>query len=135
MMALSDLTARLSLNSVMKSVPSSHALVNFGSTGNSPKNGTFNSEHIVRAPPVLPGNISDLVEHFEHTKIDIFSTTPTIGIFILRQKLISFRTSNKDTSAGVVTRTAPKLPTVLHKYVAAERCSSDVPGKISKIQI
>lgn len=127
MIALSDFTVKLSLNSVMKSVPSSHALVNFGSTGNSPKNGTFNSEHIARAPPVLPGNISDFVEHFEQTKIDIFSITPTIGIFILRQKLISFRTSSKDTSAGVVTRTAPKFPTVLHKYVVADKCSSDVP--------
>lgn len=131
MIELRDLTAKLSENSVMKSVPSSHAFVSFGSTGSSPKNGTSNSKHICRAPPVLPGNISDFVEHFEHTKIDIFSMTPTIGIFILRQKLISFRTSNSDTSAGVVTKTAPKFPIVLHKYVVADKCSSLVPGGVS----
>lgn len=39
-----------------------------------------------------------LTLHFGHTKPLMFSTTPNIGRFTLRQKLISFLTSNKETS-------------------------------------
>lgn len=63
-----------------------------------------------------------------HIKIDIFSTTPKILMLTLRQKSISLRTSNRDTSWGVVTSIAP-VNAAFDKYETAERCSSDVPIK------
>lgn len=61
-------------------------------------------------------------------KDDIFSITPSISIFTLRQKSISFLTSNNATSWGVVTTIAP-VRSAWDKYVTADRCSSDVPVK------
>lgn len=115
--------------SLRKSTPSSQLLANLGSTGKLPKYGTFNSLHISFAPPVVAGNISDsryklntkanmftdliflaLTVQDGQTKTDIFSTTPKIFMLTFRQKSISFRTSNKATSCGVVTITAPVSP-------------------------
>jgi len=47
-----------------------------------------------------------------------------------RQKLISLRTSMRDTSWGVVTMTAPSTWLAL-RYCAMEMCSSEVPGGAS----
>ena len=43
------------------------------------------------------------------------------------QKRISFRTSESATSCGVVTMTAPSMPTSRRKFTM-EMCSSEVPG-------
>ena len=42
-----------------------------------------------------------------HIKPLIFSTTPIILVFVFLQKLISLRTSDNETSWGVVTIMAP----------------------------
>ena len=48
--------------------------------------------------------------HLGHTKPDMFSMTPIIGKLTFLQNVISLRTSNKLTSCGVVTTTAPVIP-------------------------
>ena len=45
--------------------------------------------------------------HLGHTKPAMFSTTPMMGIWTLRQKETSFRTSSRDISWGVVSKIAP----------------------------
>ncbi len=68
--------------------------------------------------------------HLGQIKPDMFSTTPIMGISVLWQNVISFRTSNKLTSCGVVTMIAPVIPHGL-RYWAIDKCSSDVPGGVS----
>ena len=79
--------------------------------------------------PAVPFHTRFSSRTLQHGHINpaIFSTTPNIGIPTLRQKLISLRTSNNDTSCGVVTITAPSTEESL-RYVAIEMCSSEVPG-------
>ena len=60
----------------------------------------------------------------------MFSITPKIGTLTFLQKVISFLTSSKLTSWGVVTIIAPVIPDGF-KYSTIERCSSDVPGGVS----
>mmetsp|Transcript_15044 Transcript_15044/g.38482 ORF Transcript_15044/g.38482 Transcript_15044/m.38482 type:complete len:284 (+) Transcript_15044:430-1281(+) len=67
------------------------------------------------------------VEQDGHTKPDMFSTTPRIGVPDFLQKLISLRTSTRETSWGVVTMTAPSMLQVF-KNCTKEMCSSLVPG-------
>lgn len=57
----------------------------------------------------------------------MFSTTPSMGSWVFLQKLISFRTSARDTSCGVVTIIAPSAG-LAFKYCKIEICSSEVPG-------
>jgi hypothetical protein len=63
-------------------------------------------------------------------KLTMFSITPKIGTLTFLQNVISFLTSSKLTSCGVVTIIAPVKP-VGFKYSTIERCSSDVPGGVS----
>jgi len=91
------------------------------------------SSHIFFAPPVVGTNISLQFSHFGHTKPLIFSITPKTFVFVFLQKLISFLTSLRDTSYGVVTIIAPnKL--AFFKYYITEICSSEVPGGVSTIR-
>lgn len=64
----------------------------------------------------------------------MFSTTPTILIKDLSQNVISFLTSDKATSWGVVTIIAPS--SVLEELTDSTIviCSSDVPGGVSIIR-
>lgn len=62
------------------------------------------------------------------TKVDIFSMTPKILMLVFLQKSISFLTSNNATSCGVVTIMAP-VKSASDKYVATDKCSSEVPNK------
>lgn len=57
----------------------------------------------------------------------MFSTTPTTGVLVLRQKLSSLRTSAIATSCGVLTTTAPSTP-ASRRYCTMLMCSSLVPG-------
>lgn len=68
--------------------------------------------------------------HFGQAKPDIFSTTPIIGTPTFLQNVISFLTSNKLTSCGVVITMAPVSPASF-KYSTMLKCSSDVPGGVS----
>lgn len=63
----------------------------------------------------------------------MFSTTPKTLKPVFLQKLISFLTSARATSYGVVTIIAPnKL--VFDKKLTIEMCSSEVPGGVSIIR-
>ncbi|KAH3683407.1 hypothetical protein WICPIJ_005626 [Wickerhamomyces pijperi] len=90
--------------------PSSQALPILGSSGTAPKNGIPNSSHKALPPPVVGLKIIDSFLHPGQTNPDMFSTRPRILIFALRQKSISFLTSNSATSWGVVTTNAPSIP-------------------------
>jgi len=61
-----------------------------------PKHSTLNS-FAIRAPPPLENRFVHS-EQFGHTNPDIFSITPKMGIFTLRQNDNSFLTSAKATA-------------------------------------
>ena len=96
--SLIALHAGLSGYAVRKLSPKSHAIPILGSSGTAPRNGIFSSFANRRAPPVLARKICDSCLHPGHTKPDMFSTIPRIGIFAFRQKSISLRTSRSETS-------------------------------------
>mmetsp|Transcript_49241 Transcript_49241/g.76892 ORF Transcript_49241/g.76892 Transcript_49241/m.76892 type:complete len:216 (-) Transcript_49241:592-1239(-) len=89
-------------------VPSSQDLIISTSMGKLPRNLTPMSWHIFSAPPVEGWKILVSVLHFGHTNPAMFSTTPSTGRPTFLQKFISFLTSRRDTSCGVVTMTAPE---------------------------
>lgn len=66
------------------------------------------------------------------TKPLIFSAIPRTFTFILLQKLSSLRMVASATSWGVVTTTAPSGLTFFKAFTTV-RCSSDVPGGVSKV--
>lgn len=68
--------------------------------------------------------------HLGHANPDMFSTTPITGTPTFLQNVISFRTSKRLTSCGVVTTTAPLSP-ASRRYSTIDKCSSDVPGGVS----
>ncbi len=70
----------------------------FGSRGILPRSCKLYYLHIDSAPPVVGWNMSVWCEQFGHTNPLIFSTTPNIAVLVFRQKLISLRTSAKETS-------------------------------------
>ena len=85
------------------------------------------SEH-VSEEEVLDLALDGEPKGFLHTRSsDMFSTTPMMLMLVLKQKLISLRTSWRATSWGVVTMTAPSRPTSFKKVMTA-MCSSEVPG-------
>lgn len=110
--------------------PWSQHLASCGSIGILPKNGTCISFAIAWAPPVVGVKIWVSFLQLGQTNPLIFSTTPRTRTWTFLQKLISFLTSNKATSCGVVTITAPSMPVAL-KYWTIDKCSSDVPGGVS----
>jgi len=94
-------------NSFTKHFPASQDKSNLGSRGIYVSKGTPISMHIFAAPPVIGGNIWLSQAQFGQTKPLMFSTTPITLRPVFLQKLISFLTSDKDTSYGVVTIIAP----------------------------
>mmetsp|Transcript_6930 Transcript_6930/g.15936 ORF Transcript_6930/g.15936 Transcript_6930/m.15936 type:complete len:255 (+) Transcript_6930:268-1032(+) len=79
------------------------------------------------APPVVAANISVSTWHLGQANPFMFSTTPRTGSPTFLQKLISFRTSKRAISCGVVTIIAPSTFDVAKKEVM-DKCSSLVPG-------
>lgn len=61
----------------------------------------------------------------------IFTISPRICTFIFLQKLISLRTVANATSCGVVTITAPSGLVLVNIFIT-DKCSSEVPGGVSK---
>ena len=61
--------------------------------------------------------IYETSEQQGHANPDIFSTIPKIVTFSFWQKLISFDTSDIDTSCGVVNITAPSKPDKITKNI------------------
>ena len=62
------------------------------------------------------------------------STTPSTGILVLAQKLISLRTSSRLTSCGVVTMMEPSIVHALVRHCASVMCSSDVPARVRRVR-
>lgn len=110
--------------------PISQLFATRGSKGILPSKVMPNSSAKASAPPVVGGKMTDSPWQLGHTKPDMFSTKPKIGIFAFLQKSISLRTSCSATSWGVVIMTAPSMP-LCFKKEANDKCSSDVPGGVS----
>ena len=108
--SLKAITAGVPSSSWIKFFPSSQHRAILGSNGRVPRNGTFCVSAIFGAPPLVGGKIVEDLWHLGQMKSPIFSTTPITGMDVLRQKLISFLTSRRATSCGVVMMTAPSMP-------------------------
>ena len=108
-----------------KGAPASPPATTRGSSGTEPRKGSSKAS-AVRLPPPLP-KISAVSPQCGHTKPDMFSTRPKIGIFTVLQKLMDLRTSASATSCGVVTIRACTFGMVW----ATESGSSPVPGGAS----
>jgi hypothetical protein len=69
-----------------------------GSSGRGPRKGTLMASHIAFAPPVDGAKSGCRVEQEGQMNDDMFSTTPSTGMLVFLQKLISFRTAARETS-------------------------------------
>ena len=119
--------------SVTNGLPYSTFIKSSGSRGTLPSKLQSMSSHIFSAPPVVGGNIADSFEQCGQQKELMFSTTPMIFVFVFRQNDISFQTSLKEVSSGVVTITAPAT-LAFFRYDTIEICSSEVPGGVSTMR-
>ena len=96
-------------NSSSRDLPLSQHIPTNGSKGTDPKKGICMSLAIPLTPPSTGGKIFESLLHLGQTKAHIFSIIPITGTPTFLQKFTSFRTSNKATSCGVVTITAPSI--------------------------
>ena len=110
-----------------KALPASKAFPIRGSSGIRARIGIPSpSAHLSMLPS--SGNICEGWEQEGQMNSDMFTISPRMGSFTLRQKSISFLTSCHEISCGVVTRTAPSIG--LQSWTRL-RCSSLVPGGVS----
>ena len=95
----------------------------FGSIGILPRNGIAASSAIFFPPPER--KISVFHPQCGQMNPLMFSTTPIMGIFNLRAKVIAFLTTALDSAVGMVTITTPSIS---GRSCAILRGSSPVPG-------
>ncbi len=106
-------------------MPPSAASAIFGSMGIAPRKGTFMSSAILFPPPER--RIGVTVPQLGQANPLMFSTTPSTGSWMRRQKEMDFRTSTAATFCGVVTITAPSR-WAAPKIWTTDSGSSPVPG-------
>src|SRR5687768_10517737 len=92
------------------------------SSGIRPRNSVPSSAAVRSPPPCLKIAVS--CPQAGHTKVDMFSTTPSTGTLSLRNMARPLRASMSATSCGVVTTTAPAIGI----FCAMVSCASPVPG-------